>query len=151
MGIDELTLGSRETCRFYRITKTTLANWVSQGFPRSARNQYPLLAGFEWWRKNIAEDTLDAMKAAKLRRETAKALREELKAKQEQGELIVREQSKAWLRGVVSEARQGFLNLPRRMAASLAVLSDEKEIEAQLRSEVYRILRVLGGHKGETK
>lgn len=73
--------------------------------------------------------------------------REKLKLEQERGNLIARNVQVEWLTRCVSEAQIGFRGLPRRLAASIALKSDEREIELELRAEITRILRELAANK----
>jgi hypothetical protein len=73
--------------------------------------------------------------------------REKLKLEEDRKNLVPYDEAVKWVSLFVSEARQGFLNLPRRMGSVLALISDEKEIELQLRNEIYTILRALADGK----
>ena len=80
---------------------------------------------------------------ARTRKELARAELSELELKKRKGELIDKNLSEQWLRGHVQLAKDGFLNLPRRLGPVLAPIHDEKEIEEVLRTEIFRILSEL--------
>ena len=152
MDIEKIILTSRETCSFYSITKTTLQNWVAKGFPRSKRNEYSLLAGFRWWRRNVVGEESGDLQIEKLKYQKARTRREELRVQQEEGALLPREVSIRWLTRLLTEARMGFLNLPKRLCQELATLTDFREIEGILRKEIRQILTDLSeGGKAEVK
>lgn len=67
-----------------------------------------------------------------------------LKLEMEKGNLIPRDRSTEWLSLIVANAKLQLLGIPKRMAVELAVLTDPKEIEHRLRSEIRRILEEMG-------
>ena len=62
---------------------------------------------------------------------------------EKEGSLILKNEAVKWVSILVAEAKQGFMNLPRRFGPVLAVVNDEKEIEELLRKEIWAILRQL--------
>ncbi len=94
----------------------------------------------------------------RIRKEAARAEREELLVKKLKGELVPKDQSIAWLTSMVSAARLGFQNLPKRLAPVVRLKKDEKDIEVEIRAEVHKILKELAkplnadaGHNGGKK
>lgn len=65
----------------------------------------------------------------------------ELQIKQDN--LISKDKSIEWLTLLVSNARAAFWGLPKRLAEPLALISDSKEIEFEMRKEIRRILEEL--------
>lgn len=57
------------------------------------------------------------------------------------GEFVPRGEAMQWVGAITSAAKLGFMNLPRRLAGTLTTLTDEKEIEIYLRSEIQKIFR----------
>jgi hypothetical protein len=88
-----------------------------------------------------------ALAEAQLRRAIAKARLDELRALQEEDKLIAKDVPLKWLHGHVTEAKDAFWGLPRRMAEALAVETDSKIIEVTLQEEIRRILTDLADGK----
>lgn len=72
-----------------------------------------------------------------------------LKLAVEKGDLVPREAPVAWLCSVVAIAKAHFWGLPNRMAETLAVMSEPKEIVEVLRKEIRRILEDLASSLGK--
>lgn len=139
MKISDITVSSQEFASFIGVSRRTIENWKrDDGLPHLKRG-LRLIEAFQWWRENRFKE-FDVMRAARTRREVARALREELKAETESGRLIPREQVVVWLSLLSSTARSHFLGLPKRLSGQLAVMSDEKEIVDLLRAEVRQAL-----------
>lgn len=147
MEILKMELGSKEVCGFYSVTAKTLSNWVAKGFPRNDKNRYPLKAGFDWWRKNVGGERFDELHNQRLKYQIAKTRREELRAEQDEGVLIHRDQPIRWLSELVMAAKEGFVDLPKRMAEILAPELDPREVEDLLYKEIWEILDRLGKGK----
>ena len=79
----------------------------------------------------------------RIRKEKARADREELLVKRLKGELVPKDQAINWLTGHVTAAKLGFQSLPKRLAPVVRLKKDEKEIEIEIRNEVYKILKEL--------
>ncbi len=79
----------------------------------------------------------------RIRKELARAEREEIMVKKLKGELILKGEPIGWLIALGSAAKMGFWNLPKRLAPVLAPLSDEKEIEMIIRNEVREVITTL--------
>jgi len=90
-----------------------------------------------------------ALVDAQLRRAVAKAKFDELRALKEEGELIPKDLPLQWLRGHVTEAKNAFWTLPRRMAETFAAEQDSRVIEVNLQEEIRRILTDLADGKVE--
>ncbi len=69
--------------------------------------------------------------------------REKLKLETERGNLVPVDQAKIWLAILVGEARLALMGLPRRLAGTLILKTDERDVEAELRTEITKILREL--------
>lgn len=86
------------------------------------------------------------------RHEAVKMELSKLKLEIEKGTLVPRYQAEEWLCLIIANAKAQFMGMPKRMAGALAVITDEKEIEHQLRKELRRILEEMGSQSGkETK
>ena len=77
------------------------------------------------------------------RHETAKAELAELKLQIQRGDLVPKGEQLVWLSMHVIQAKNALWTLPRRMAETLAIETDGREIESLLRSELRRILTDL--------
>lgn len=64
----------------------------------------------------------------------------EVKLKQSRGQLVPKGEATKWLIAAISATKLAFLSLPRRLAGILKSLTDEKEIEILIRSEIKKII-----------
>ena len=141
--MDEIYLTSKQMVWLYGVSRETIRKWSDKGMPRAKVNQYPLKACFDWIRENIFsvdESVSLDISQEKLLRERAKRIQDEIKAQQMSGQVVPRDQAIAWVSKLLTEARLAFLGLPRRLAGSLVILQDEREIESVLRHEITKIL-----------
>jgi len=145
---------SWKVCNLFSISRASLSKWRGRGCPSEKRG-YNIFKVFDWYRCNVISDPGVETNLAqeKLLRERAKRELDELKVARERGSLILKNEAIKWVSLLVAEAKQGFMNLPRRFGPVLAVVNDEKEIEELLRKEIWAILRQLaaGGKKGSGK
>ena len=79
----------------------------------------------------------------RIRKEAARAEREELIVKKLKGELVPKSASISWLIALGSAAKLAFQGLPKRLAPVIRLYDDEKEIEVFIRNEIYKIIREL--------
>jgi hypothetical protein len=77
------------------------------------------------------------------RKEAARAEREEILVKKLKEELVPKNASIGWLVALGSAAKQAFQGLPKRLASTVLLCDDEKEIEVIIRNEIYKIIREL--------
>ena len=64
----------------------------------------------------------------------------EVQLKIRRGQLVPKGEAVKWVIALGSATKLAFLNLPRRLAGILKTLTDEKEIEILLRSEIQKII-----------
>ena len=142
---------STEVLGLFRISREQLRRWREKGCPQISRGRFDLGAVIKWRDETLLSS--DKMTAAKLEREQAKAKLATLQAKEKEGSLILKSESVKWVSLLVAEAKQGFINLPRRFGPVLAVVNDERECEEILRKEIWAILKELSeiGKKGGVK
>jgi phage terminase Nu1 subunit (DNA packaging protein) len=147
--IENILVSVNDLGRLFEVTVRTIWKWNERGMPKEARGKFSLLKCVRWWRANILGDIQGETNLAeqKLRFAVARARREELRVSETEGKLINGEQPLSWLRGHVTEAKEAFWTLPRRMAESLACETDSKMIEVALQDEVRRILTDLADGK----
>ena len=149
--MDEIILTAKEMLQTFKISRQTLSRWTEKGCPRIEKGKYPLAGVIEWRDKVLFGDTLDAFKKARLRKEEAKALREELKAKQEEGSLIPKDRAVDWIVIHISNAKVAFLGQGKRLAPILALMTDPKEIQIEIDKDNFRILTELADAKKKWK
>ena len=88
-----MTITTTQACEIFGVDKSTLTHWKRLGADAAypSRNKWDLKRLILWWSENIYQgstpDEAETLAAAKNRYWTAKALREEMKAKVEAGEL----------------------------------------------------------------
>ena len=147
-NISDLQVTSQVFSELLGVSRRTVESWKREGMPHSKKG-IPFVEAFQWWRAERFKE-LDELRAARTRREVAKAHIAELDAKEREGSLVPRSRAVSWLCLAVSEAKQAFMNLPRRMGSVIAARTDDKEIELLLRQEIWAILRQLAkeGERG---
>jgi len=142
---NEVFLTKKQMMQSFTISGSGLYRWVQRGLPKDGR-RFPLGPCLDWIKRNVwcVGIGKEGLAEEKLKYQRARTKREELRVQQEEGSLIPRKESISWLSQIVSEAKQGFLNLPRRIAETL-MGRDAKEVEAILRFEIHDILWRLSG------
>jgi len=143
--MNEIFLSTQQMTSLFKITRQGLSRWVERGMPKKNRNQFPLSECLHWvkrevWFIGVGKEDLAQQK---LKFAVARARREELTVLEREGSLIPREASIQWLGSLVTEAKMGFMGLPRRLCEILAAESDAKLIEQNLHQEIWSILRRL--------
>jgi hypothetical protein len=134
-----------QTTWFYGITRQGLSKWVERGFPKSIRNQYPLKAGFDWWRNNIIVENGDTSLAEeKLRYQRARSEREELAVLELRGDLIRVDKVQNDLSFVFNGLKQRILSWAKSLPGILAN-KDERECFKILIDETHFVLEELSG------
>jgi hypothetical protein len=88
------------------------------------------------------DDGTESTDSAKRRKEIALANIKEMQEAETRGELIQKDDAIKWVGGLVAEAKQRFIALPRRLAPVLYG-KDIRDIENDIRLEVNRILSLL--------
>ena len=154
MAENEIFLTKKQMRKVFTISGSGLYRWVQRGLPKDGR-RFPLGPCLDWVKRNIwyTDSGKSEMAEEKLAFQRARTRREELRVQQEEKSLIPRNEAIHWLSTLVSEAKAGFMNLPRRFGPVLAVVNDEKEVEELLRKEIWAILRQLaaGGKRGSPR
>jgi len=150
MAENEIFLTKKQMMKVFTISGSGLYRWVQRGLPKDGR-RFPLGPCLDWVKRNIwhTDSGEGDMAEQKLAFQRARTRREELRVLQEEGSLIPKNEAVKWVSLLVAEAKQGFMNLPRRFGPVLAVVNDEKEIEELLRKEIWAILRQLAAGGGK--
>lgn len=73
--------------------------------------------------------------------ELRKMEKTELEIRARRGQLVQKDEAVKWVTAIGSAAKLAFLGLPRRLAGILKTMTDEKEIELLLLSEIRNIIR----------
>ena len=151
--IQDIIVSARDLSILFSVTIRTIWKWAERGLPKERRGKFSLLKCVHWWRGNILGDIQGETNLAeqKLRFAVARARREELRVLETEGNLIDKDTPLAWLRGHVTEGKEAFWGLPRRMAETFAAETDSKAIEAILQKEIRRILTDLADGKSRLK
>jgi phage terminase Nu1 subunit (DNA packaging protein) len=143
--IQDAEVSGRDLADFFQKSRQTIRAWTSKGMPKNRRGAYPLLKCFSWWLDNVCSDGHDTTLSEERRQKVVIERQiKELELEEKRGSLVLK-----WLGDIVREVRQHLLSLPRRVAASLVLLSDERDIELALRKEIFQILNRLVGVKDE--
>jgi len=110
----------------------------------------------------LIEDNGQTLTMVRRDHELLKKQLTELEVEIKTGNLVRREEPVQWLISQIMMVKHAFMNFPHRMAPTLVLLSDEREIFLILREEIWKILRefakplnteqkkqVLGGDWGD--
>lgn len=146
----QLILSGKELSNLVGVTVRTLQTWAKAGASGFiGRGKWDLLAFLPWFIEHIksSEETPE-LKESKARYWAAKSAREELRVEQEKSGLIPKDQATQWLIQIITEAKNEFLSVPRRMAPILYG-KEIIHIEQDLRAEIYRILSKLSNAGGK--
>ena len=144
-----------ELCRAFKVSKTTVSNWINRGCPheQTAKGKRFILSDVIKWHqeKFLKTDNSDTEGLTKARamREHFKALLTELEYKERSGELILAKDvcdanfEKARL------IRDQLLNIPARVSPILAAERDAKKVNEILTHEIRQCLETLSGGNNE--
>ena len=151
--IEDILVSAKDLSILFSVTIRTVWKWAERGMPKKGRGQFSLLKCVWWWRTNILGDIQGETNLAeqKLRFAVARARREELRVLETEGNLIDKDVPLRWLEGHVTEAKNAFWTLPRRMAETFAAETDSRAIEGNLQAEIRRILTDLADGKVKIK
>jgi len=102
--------------------------WKRENMPHLKRG-IPLFDAFRWWRAERFRE-LDELRETRTRREVAKARHQELVTAEKEKSLVPADTAVIWLCRGVSDARLGFMGLPRRLASTIFLLVQKALQEA---------------------
>lgn len=144
-------LTTEQLTYMWGTTKKTVAEW-SKGwlFPAKVRRgKFDANIAHRLFIENQVipkyvkpDDGTESTDSAKRRKEIAMANLKELQEGELRGDLIQKDDAIKWVGGLVAEAKQRFIALPRRLAPVLYG-KDIRDIENDIRLEVNRILALL--------
>lgn len=89
---------------------------------------------------NGTATNLPSLTEAKRDHELLKMQLTETQIQERSGNLVPKGEAAKWLIALGSASKLAFMNLPKRLAPDLKLLTDEKEIEFLLRSEIQKII-----------
>ena len=140
----------------FGITDRRYRQLADEGIvPRPEKGNIDFVAAtkalIEYYRKLAEADGSLSLQDERTRWTGIKADIAALELERTKGNLVDRQQAIAWLCEQISNATMSFKGLARRLAPSLAVITDEKELEEQLRKEIKSIIDRLVKNKHEKK
>ena len=147
--IDEIYLGSGQTCKLWDISRVTLGTWVTEGFPQLKRGKYPLFAGAEWVRK-FKTETDASMAEAKKREMTARASLRELELLVKEGKLIARDEVLQAFVERIHATKTGLTAFSRKLAP-LVANKPERECMEIMNREIDELLQRFSRKGGVLK
>lgn len=129
----------------FGITSRRYRQMASEGIvPPVEKGKIDLVAAakaiIDYYRKLAEGQGTFSLTDVRVRREAARAEREEIIVQKLKGELVLKDQAMEWLYIMFSEAKQALVSIPRRLAGSLLTKTDERDIESELRTEIQKIL-----------
>ncbi len=151
---DVSKLTAKELAYLLGVSEPTIFLWAKGGKwlapARVAKGQYDGKLAVKLYIENhiapkfrTSKEGGESFDDARLRKEIAAADLQELKASALRGDLIEKDQAIKWLTVLVSEAKSAFLALPRRLAPVLYGVSEIRDIETQIRTEIHKVLEKL--------
>ena len=99
--------------------------------------------GFNADQGDGSSSTTQSLTAARRDHEILKMKLTETQLKLRRGQLVPKDEAIKMVVALGSAVKLALLNLPRRLAPALAAVTDEKELEVILRSEIKSAIRVL--------
>ena len=147
-------LTAKELAYLLGVSEPTIFLWTKGGKwlapSRVGRGQYDGKMAVKLYIENYiapkyrgSKEGGESYEDAKRRKEIAQANLHELKESSLRGDLVEKDQAIKWLVALISEAKTAFVALPRRLAPVLYGMSDIRQIENELRSEIMKILEKL--------
>jgi hypothetical protein len=119
--IQDILLTTSQMIALFKITRQGLSRWVERGMPKRARNEYSQTECLEWIKTNIWFVGVGKGDLAeeKLKFQRARTRREELRAAQEEGNSIPREEILQLFLDRISVVKSGLLQLHRTLVYRL--------------------------------
>jgi phage terminase Nu1 subunit (DNA packaging protein) len=140
----------RQLAQALHVSETTVAVWVKKGVPhrrtKTGAYHFDPKAVATWRTLHVRpQPSADAPSygSARARKETALAGLRELQLKERTGELVRKEAVEKVAFATGRRLRDGFLNLPNRLAGILAAERDQHMIHTLLTKEIEQILEAL--------
>ncbi len=122
-----------------KATKTPQLNFTGNGFNTDQQKPTP---PDEF--NTDPSSNLPSLTDARRNRELIRIQKELIELKKIKEELVPKGEANKMIVALGTATKLAFLNLPRRLAPTLKILTDEREIEVLLRSEIRNIIRTLG-------
>ncbi|MBN2178226.1 MAG: helix-turn-helix domain-containing protein [Deltaproteobacteria bacterium] len=116
-SVENVVLSTNDTCKLLNISRSTLSEWVSEGFPKHGRGKYPLLESVRWFKDNrVGSKTMDTtlIEERRLKLMAERKLKE-LELLLRQGELMFREDVKNEFVARIHVLKRDLLNIPKQM------------------------------------
>lgn len=166
-------MNQTEIAHLVGVSPMTVSNWVREGMPcrhpggRGRASDIDLAVALEWLAKrgirpNVARDHALVIptdtapdddgsdgegsadyKASRAKREHYAAAREEMRYRQEAGELLVAAEMESVVASAFTAVRTTLEALPEALALRLAATTDEAECRSMLADEIERTLQQL--------
>lgn len=138
----ERVVNKATLARLLDVTPQTISDWSKDGCPnegKTGRERFFDVARVVQWRIAKAADsaTGDDSKARKLK---AEADRLEMQNAETRGELVSRDDVQREAREEAQRVKQGFMNIPPRIAQQLASESNSALCEAIVLKEITQVL-----------
>ncbi len=138
---------TKDVTNLFDVSAQALGNWKKRGLKQEKRGCWDLKKVLEWWLVNVAPDKLaensGTLADARKFFLDAKGQRERLKLQVERGELIEKAEVEKEAFNCARTARDALLNIPSRVAAVLASMKKEAEVEKLLDKEIRQALEAL--------
>ena len=156
--IAEIELSNAQACKLWAVSRKTLAEWVSKGFPLAGKNRYCLFAGMTWVRANVwAESAGATLTEARTKLVQSQADLKTLDLMVRRGDLIPRRDVLGEFLSRIGVVRAGLLSLHRVLAVELRGL-DFRQAQALIRGRCHELLAlysrgggVLGPSRGQKR
>jgi hypothetical protein len=113
-------------------------------YPKSKISESPQMNFLPRGSNGYSSNCPQSLTETRQQHEAVKMELTKLKLEIEKGNLVHRNQAEQWLSSIIDKARSHLLGFPKRLAGPLAIMTDEKEIEQELRKEIRRVLEEMG-------
>lgn len=138
---------TKDLISLFDVTAQTIGNWRDKGLKSESRGLWDLKKVLGWYVLNIVPDKLmesdETLADVKKFFWSARSKREQLKFEIERGELIQKSDVEKSAFEMARMTRDALQNIPSRVAAVLAPMKKESEVEKILDREIRRTLEIL--------
>lgn len=137
-----------EVAEFFGVTDAAIRKWIDDGMPTEQKGGFDLSKVADWRYKGLMQkfDDLNSQDRWSDEYRKNKALLEEIKLKEKQGQLISRQEIKKSFINMMFNIKTSFLLIPKTVSHQLEGLG-AREIEAILKTKIEEICMLFENGK----
>jgi phage terminase Nu1 subunit (DNA packaging protein) len=153
----QMEFTTKELASLFNVSHRSIRAWATRGMPKKAPGRFEGLPAIKWYAENIfmpeAAESKDLLSKAEAERLmlNLKAELLQVQVDAEKGKLVEVEKVKRDWGEVATASKAMLLNIPYRLSAIVATMTDEREIRNALKTEIRSQLFAFADGKCECK